>query len=79
MPTPRARRQKTTRLEALSLERGWSYPRLAEDITARTGKKISAATVHRLAKGAQPGRLTQHTIAEYFMALDADASVEKRA
>lgn len=72
MPTSRVRRQrKPTRLETLSLERGWSYQRLADEIRTVIGKKISAATVHRLAKGAVAGRLTQHKIDEFFQVLDA--------
>jgi hypothetical protein len=79
MPSIRKPRQtaSTTRLEALSLERGWSYVRLAEEINSLTGKKISSATVHRIASGSKPSRLTQRIIDDFWAAYDAP--VAKRA
>ena len=79
MPRVARRTRKPTALETLSLDRGWSYPRLADEIFTVTGKRITAATIYRIAaRGGTPSRLTQHVLDEFYAAL-VDAPVAKRA
>ena len=72
-PRPRQRLQHDqTPLEALSLARGWSYQRVADEIHRHTGKKVSATTVYRLARGLhKPSRLTQEMLDKFFTAVAA--------